>query len=249
MEIAGRGGDRLPVPRPGLERGRLVARAVVDEVGARAERGGAPLAAAVVARHHHELLLAGRRVLDPGRETGVVRPHEGQRSERLDGDRERLRQRGMLERRILRDMHLDHGEDRGAASAVEDVVLPVLAAVAERLDRPPVLGDREQHGGLRAVVVPDVVVDFLEVPRMGAGGQVESENGGGEQVVARPVLAEDVGRGISRRHVDQAQLLIDRDRIPHRRAAALELGTAGRGAVAGGISGLEVPHDVAVGDC
>src|SRR5207244_6302991 len=137
--------------------------------------------------------------------------------------RERLRLGGTLERGVLRDGHLDHGEDRLSICPVEDVVLPVLAAVAERLERRPAFGEREQHGGLRAVVIPDVVVDFLEMPAGLAGPEVERDYGGGEEIVAWTVLAQDVRSGIASRHVDEPQVRVDRGRVPDRRAASLEL--------------------------
>src|SRR5439155_24061388 len=175
--------------------------------------------------------LTRRRVLRRRGQASVVGLDERQRSERLDGGI-RLRRRGMLEGRSLRDGQLGDREYRRAGGPVEDVVLPVFAAVAERVGA-------EEERGLRAVVVPDVVVDLLEVPDRLAVLQLESDERGGEDVVADAVLAEDVRSGVAGDEIDQPQCRIDCGRIPDSSAASEVRVTR----VAVRIGGREVPDD------
>src|SRR5207302_7392138 len=124
-----------------------------------------------------------------------------------------------------------------AVGPVEDVVLAVLAAVADCLAP----AEWEEDGRLRAVVIPDVVVDALEVPLRLSRRQRDRDDRGGEEIVAWTVLAQDVRRGISCDEVDQSQVHIDGRRIPDCSAASLEL-VALRGAIARGVRGGEAPH-------
>src|SRR6516164_1324745 len=155
-----------------LEGGRLVAGAVVDELGARTVGGGSPFASAIVAGHHHKHIRTGWGELRPRREAGVIGSDKRQGGQRLDGG-EWLSWRGMLERRHSRDALLGHCKYGLAVAPIEDEVLPRLAAVAKRLlvalivivpITVPV--QREKDGRLRAVVVPNVVMHRLKVPAM-----------------------------------------------------------------------------------
>src|SRR5262249_41339559 len=172
----------------GLERRRLISRAVIDELGARAESRRIEFTSAVVARDHHKCFLAGRRVLRHRRDTGVVRPDESKGGQGLNGG-ERLSRGDVLEGRAGWDGSVRYCVYRVAVPPVQNVILPVLAAVAERLEVPSASSERKQHCRLRAVVVPDVVVNCLETPHGPAGPQAESEDRGGKVIIAGPIFS------------------------------------------------------------
>src|SRR5207302_10555454 len=86
--------------------------------------------------------------------------------------------------------------------------------------------DVEEHDGARRVVVPDVVVDLLEVPAVLPCRGVDGDDRGCEEIVAGPDVAVVVGRGVAGREIQQAELRIDRRCLPDRRAAVLP-GAAG----------------------
>src|SRR5438445_6081353 len=61
-----------------MERSGLVAGAVVNEIGARAEGCRGPFATAIVAGHHDECGLLRRGELRGRRETGIIGPDESE---------------------------------------------------------------------------------------------------------------------------------------------------------------------------
>ena len=73
----------------------------------------------------------------------------------------------------------------------------------------PVPRHGDQIGGRREVPVPDVVVDGLKVPDPLAGCGIQGKQRVCEQVGALPVPAEEVRRGGSGGHVDDAPLPVD----------------------------------------
>ena len=113
----------------------------------------------------------------------------------LQLERRRLRGERLGRRKLLaRHVRLRHGPllDRPyrlARRAVENVGEGLLARLGHRLDCPPVDGDVDQHGRRREVVVPDAVVDGLEVPHPLAGPRIDADEALGEEVVAGPVPA------------------------------------------------------------
>ena len=52
-------------------------------------------------------------------------------------------------------------------------------------------------GRLGTVIVPEVVVDLLEVPAILAGVQVNGDYRGGEQIVTRPPGTVQVGASVA----------------------------------------------------
>src|SRR5437016_11952118 len=109
-----------------------------------------------------------------------------------------------------RNLDLSHWKHRMAVSPIQDVVVPVLAAVAERRDSLTTSADGEQHSCHRAVIVPEIVVRLLEIPAHLAGGEVESDRRRRIQIVALAVDSVDVRGGVASAEVDEAQLRIDR---------------------------------------
>jgi hypothetical protein len=122
---------------------------------------------------------------------------------------------------VLRHLALLDREDRLAVGAVQEVHPTGLAGLHERLHRLAADLRVEQDHRVGAVVVPDVVVDLLEVPAMLAGLGVDRDDRGGEQVVARAQVADVVRRGVPGREVQKAQLRVDGRRLPDGSAAGL----------------------------
>ncbi len=108
-----------------------------------------------------------------------------------------------------------------AGDAVEDVDVALLARLGHRLDRAAVDADVGQDRRRRDVVVPERVVDELEVPLPLAGTQIDADQRFAEEVVAGAVAAiEVVGRGLHRQ-VGQAEVLVDGDLRPDAGVAVL----------------------------
>jgi hypothetical protein len=76
------------------------------------------------------------------------------------------------------------------------------------------------------------VVDFLKVPGIGAGLGVHCEDRGAEQIVAFAHRAVVIRPAIAYGEVDQAELRVERRRVPDRCPAARIMVGAGRPAVA-----------------
>ncbi len=117
--------------------------------------------------------------------------------------------------------------------------------MAQRAELLPIFLQRKKHCGLRAVVIPNVVVYFLEVPHRTAGKQVYGHNRCRKQIVATPILAKDVGRGIPYAEIHKSEVRIDRRRDPDRSATgqerlASEAGRLRRREVPNRIAGLSI---------
>ena len=147
---------------------------------------------------------------------------------------------------------------------------PCLVSWVDGLDAPAVHRDRGQHRLGRQVVVPDPVVDDLEVPRPLAVVRVERHEALREEVVAEPLPAVvDVG-GVADGQEHQLARLVDGHPGPHvggahvaprlvlpRLAAELALlgdgvetpdEGAGAGVVGADVAGRGAPVDDAVAD-
>ena len=121
-----------------------------------------------------------------------------------------------LGRRVLLAGHVAHGHrplldpvDGLAGHAVQDEHPPRLADLGEGGDDLAVALDVHQAGRRRQVVVPQLAVDVLEVPRELAAGDVDGDGRVGEEVVAGSVAAVEVRPRAAHRHVDEAPLLVD----------------------------------------
>src|SRR5690606_6909987 len=172
--------------------------------------------------------LHDHRRIRPERREDAAAVHE---RDALGGDRHRLRDERIadgvgLGRRsrlsgLLRHRSLLDADERRAVGAVEDVDPAGLARLREALAHHAVDFDVEQHDGARAVVVPDIVMHLLEVPAVFAGLRIDGDDRRGEEVVAGADRAVVVGTGIAGREVQQAELRVDRRRLPDRRSAVL----------------------------
>ena len=135
--------------------------------------------------------------------------------------RYRLRRRGILPTRIGRYGNLIYWKYGLAVPAIENVIVSVLAAVAERgnggsLAAFSLLRDWKQHDGLRTVVIPEVMMGLLEMPARLSSGDIKGNDGGCIEVVAHSVDTVDVGTRVAGIDVEQLQRGIDRGRIPNR---------------------------------
>ena len=128
--------------------------------------------------------------------------------ERL-GRRQHLAGHGALRHRAVLD-----GPDGLAGDTVEDVGERGLRDLGQRLDGLAV--DHDVHDVRRRadVVVPDAVVDGLEVPDAFAGFDVQADDALREQVVANTVAAVVVVGRRGQGDVDVAEFLVGREHRP-----------------------------------
>src|SRR5581483_7055630 len=127
----------------------------------------------------------------------------------------RLRGRRRLAR-LLRHGSLLDTDQRLAGHAVEDVGPPGLGDLNESLHRLAVDLRVEQYDRIRGVIVPDVVMNLLEVPTVLARLGLDREDRHREQIVARSHVAVQIGRGITGREIQQPETWIDCGRLPDR---------------------------------
>ena len=127
---------------------------------------------------------------------------------------------------FARRVGLRHGPlldrpQRRARDAIEDVDEALLARLCDGRDRHAVVHDGQQLRCRRQVVVPQIVVDRLEVPEPLAAARVEREQAVAEQILAVAVAAVEVVARSARRHVDDAELGVDRRLAPVVHAAVI----------------------------
>src|SRR6185437_4583847 len=92
--------------------------------------------------------------------------------------------RGRCLPRLLLDWLLLDADQRLAVGAIQEIAPAGLAALIDALTRLSVELRVEQHDRTRGIVVPDVVMDFLEMPAVLAGLVVDRHNRRGEQIVS-----------------------------------------------------------------
>ena len=132
--------------------------------------------------------------------------------------RVRLR-RGRRLARLLRHGALLDADQRLAGLSVEDVGPARLADLRKPFAHRAADAHVEQHDGIRRVVIPEVVMNLLEVPAVLAGASLDRNDRRREQVVAGAHGAVEIGARIAGREIDQPELGVDGRRLPHRRAA------------------------------
>ena len=127
-----------------------------------------------------------------------------------------------------------HGQKRLAGRAIEHEDVAQLRRLRERGHAPAGPGKVEQHRLRGDVVVPDVVMDGLEVPAGLTGRSVERDDGARVVVEAVPVAAVVVRRSVSGRHVDQAEFGVEGQNRPGvGRSASVPVGRLDLGVVGG----------------
>ena len=143
--------------------------------------------------------------------SGLTNGLTSSRRERLTRERRRLGREGLRGRRdFAGHLALRHGPlldrpQRLAGQALEHVEESGLAGLRHDVDGAPVVADGQQLGRGREVVVPEIVVDGLEVPEPLARSRVEREQAVAEQVVAGAIAAVEIVRGRAGRHEDDGR--------------------------------------------
>src|SRR5438132_11521872 len=139
----------------------------------------------------------------------------------------RLRLRRLLPR-LLRHRPLLDADQRLAVRAIQDVDPAGPAGLGDALARLAVDHGIEEHDRAGRVVVPDVVVDLLEVPDVLAGLRLQRDHRRAVQVVALAHRAVVIRPAVAGCEVEEAELRIERGRVPDRGAAAHRMVGAGR---------------------
>ncbi len=96
---------------------------------------------------------------------------------------------------------------------------PLLAHLCDDIDRFTLVPHCKQLGSRRIVVIPNVVMNHLEVPQAPAGPGIQREQAVAEQVRPPAIGAVKVVLRARRRRKDDATLLVDRKFAPHVRSA------------------------------
>ena len=112
------------------------------------------------------------------------------------------------------------GVGGGGGNAVEHIQEPGLARLHHNVERTPVVGDGHQRGRGDEIVIPQVMVDGLEMPTKLPRCGVKRDQRVCVQVVAYTSGAKEiVGRG-AERDVNNASFVIHRHSAPGIHAAA-----------------------------
>jgi hypothetical protein len=106
-------------------------------------------------------------------------------------------------------------EQRRAGCAIEHEDEGGLGRLHDRIDRRSVALHRDQHRRRGQVVVPQVVVDGLEVPDALASRGAQRHHRIGEEVGAGTIGAVEVGARRTDRQEHQTALEVGGDRRPH----------------------------------
>ena len=106
------------------------------------------------------------------------------------------------------------GVNRCAADAIQEKQQAVLRAHGHRGHGCAADAGVEQQRRSLQVVVPDVVVNDLEVPQVAAGARVGGDDRAAEEIVAVAIAAVAVEGGSGKRHVEDAALGVDGHEAP-----------------------------------
>ena len=101
----------------------------------------------------------------------------------------------------------EHGLTR---RAIEDEHVGGLADRRERGQRAAVALDVDEHGRVRQVEIPQVVVHGLEVPAIPTRRGIDGDDGIAEQIAAGPVAAPVVAGRARHRHVENSTRRVER---------------------------------------
>ncbi len=126
----------------------------------------------------------------------------------------------------------DNGEQRLSSNSIEHEHEPGLVDDDDGGNGFAIAMNIDESGRRLGVVVPDIVVDHLEIPEQFSGGSLCGDDGRAKEVVAGPICSDAIVVRSSKRHVDDAPLLIDRHVTPDVDAGALLPAVATPGVVA-----------------
>ena len=90
----------------------------------------------------------------------------------------------------------------------------MLRRLGDDIDFPSAAPDREQLGGGRQIVVPEIVMDDLPVPESLSGARVQRQEAVPKQVLAVPVRSVEVVSGRPGGNERDSALLVDRHLTP-----------------------------------
>ena len=112
--------------------------------------------------------------------------------------------------RALWRCHFGHRQDRCAGAAIKHEQLALLGRLDQRRHGFPSDGQIDQAGLGRHIVIPQIVMDSLEVPAHFSSGQVERHHRrckafDGGSAIATPL----VGRLVAQRHINHPERFID----------------------------------------
>ena len=208
----------------------------VEHARLRVEGASGPARAAAVAGHQERAAFGGRReyrsVLVSGEDghrlAAELRREVDQiaRAEALALEGRRPAGEGLRRRRPLADdaglghFALQDRPHRFAGAGMEDVEEALLGELHRRPDRASLDLDVADDGRSRQVVVPQAMVDHLEVPAALPGLAVDRDQRLGVEVVAQAVPAVPVVRRRAERQVGEAELRVGAHQGPDVRVAA-----------------------------
>src|SRR5262249_43382026 len=112
----------------------------------------------------------------------------------------------------LRDRAFLDAEDRHAGCAIEDVHEPRFRRQRKRRNRAAVPREVEESGRRRWIMIPEIVMNRLEVPAVPAGQRVDGEDGVAVQVRAFAIAAVKVVDRRREWHVEQTCPFIEREK-------------------------------------
>ena len=205
-----------PHPRPTLAAGSCpgAARAFASHGGRREERTDS-----VVLQELH------RFSAQLGREIDEIVDRDALAIERRRLGWKRLRARGALPRHVGRGNGPLFDRPYGPSGrAVEDERERLLRELHDRLDRLSIDSDVGEDRSRRQVVVPQIVVDDLIVPRTFAGQASDAHERVGKDIVTEPVPTVHVAGRRRQRQIGQPLLLVGADERPQVRLAAVRPG-------------------------
>ena len=104
--------------------------------------------------------------------------------------------------------------ERSTRDAVEDVEKTGLARQGDGVDALAVVADGHQLRRRHVVVIPQVVMDRLEVPEPLSRARIERDQAVREEVLAEPIATIEVVGRRSGRHVHDPALVVDREGAP-----------------------------------
>ena len=165
---------------------------------------------------------------------------------------ERLRGRGLLTGHVrLRNGTLFDGPQGLAGDAVEGEQEPLLGDLRDGIDHFSIVANGQQLGRGGVVIIPNIVVDHLEMPQPFAGAGVKRKQGIAEQISAGPVHSVKVVLRAGGGGVEDAALDVDGHFAPDVDAADGFPGVFGPGLVTeltGTGNGVEGPNEMTVAD-
>ncbi len=177
----------------------------------------------------------------------IVRRHLLPRERRNHGG-ERLRGPGLLSRHVaLRHRALFDGPQRLARNAIEDIEEAGLAGLRHCVNRLSIMPDGDQLRRRARIRIPQIVVNFLEMPQPLSSTRIEGYEAVAEQAHADAIRAIHVVGGRTEHYVHDAAFFIERKFAPIVHAADIFPRVLRPGFVtefAGMRHGMEVPDQL-----